>query len=191
MAAQELFNIATENYQKARQLVSKMNDVVSAVRPDFNPKAGYLKLDIIVQYTLLEIALADGKFLPIEGEFIDKITDSFDVINLFDNVPKGMNWRWFADNKGYSEIKNTIGNLRKMAQEHMLDFAGLFALVDAAYTDYDILGELLEYLGLIAGAFTRIDGSHDESEVKVASAVTEKYLVRPWLEMMDRARNSK
>ena len=191
MAAQELFNIASENYQKARQLVGKMNEVVSAVRSDFNPKAGYLKLDIIVQYTLLEVALADGKFSPIEGEFIDKITDTFDVINLFDNVPKGMNWRWFADNKGFNEIKNTIGNLRKMAQEHMMDFAALFSLVDAAYPDYDILAELLEYLGLIAGAFTRIDGSHDESEVKVASAVTEQYLVRPWIEMMRRARNSK
>ena len=191
MAAQELFNIATENYQKARQLVGKMNEVVGAVRSDFNPKAGYLKLDILVQYTLLEIALADGKFSPIEGEFIDKITDTFDVINLFDNVPKGMNWKWFADNKGYNEIKNTNGNLRKKAQEHRMDFARLIALVDAAYTDYDILGELLEYLGLIAGAFTRIDGSHDESEVKIASAVTEQYLVRPWLDKMQRARNSK
>ena len=188
MAAQELFNIATENYQKARQLVAKMNDVVSAVRPDFNPKAGYLKLDIIVQYTLLEVALADGKFSPIEGEFIDKITDSFDVINLFDNVPRGMNWQWFANNRSFGDIKNTIGNLRKMAQEHMQDFASMFAIVDAAYPDYDILAELLQYLGLIAGAFTRIDGSHDESEVKVASTVTEQYLVRPWLEMMHRVR---
>ena len=188
MASQDLFNVAIINYQKARQLVAKMNDVVGAARPDFNPKAGYLKLDIIVQYTLLEVALADGKFSPIEGEFIDKITDTFDVINLFDNVPRGMNWQWFANNRSFSDIKNTIGNLRKMAQEHMEDFASLFAIVDAAYPDYDILGELLEYLGLIAGAFTRIDGSHDESEVKVATAVTEQYLVKPWVEMMRRVR---
>ena len=188
MASQDLFNAAIVNYQNARQLVAKMNEVVSAARPDFNPKASFVKLDIIVQYTLLEVALADGKFSPIEGEFIDKITDSFDVINLFDNVPRGMNWHWFATNRSFSDIKNTIGNLRKMAQEHMQDFASLFAVVDAAYSDYDILGELLQYLGLIAGAFTRIDGSHDESEVKVASAVTEQYLVRPWLEMMHRVR---
>ncbi|MCH5156760.1 MAG: hypothetical protein J1G02_02655 [Clostridiales bacterium] len=188
MTQQELFNCATESYQKARGLVSKMNEVVASVRKDFNPKAGYLKLDIIVQYMLLETALADGKFLPIEGEFIDKITDSFDVINLFKDVPQGMNWKWFALNRNYSHIKDTIVRLRSMAQEQMQDFASMFALVDAAFEDYDILGEMLGYLGEIAGCFTRIDGSHDEREVEIATAVVTEFLTKPWLAMMDKVK---
>lgn len=188
MTKQDLFNMATESYQNARGLVSKMNEVVAHAHKDFNPKAGYLKLDIIVQYMLLETALADGRFSPIEGEFIDKITDSFDVINLFKDVPQGMNWQWFANNRSYSSIKDTIVRLRRMAQEQMEDFASLFAIVDAAYEDYDILGELLSYLGEIAGCFTRIDGSHDESEVRVATDVVAEYLAKPWLAMMDKVK---
>ena len=188
MSSQDLFNAATQSYQEARNLVAKMNDVVANVRSDFNPKASYVKLDIIIQYTLLEVALADGKFSPIEGEFIDKITDSFDVINLFKDVPQGMNWHWFACNRSFSDIKNVIAELRKAATAHMEDFARLFAIVDAAYPNYDILKELVRYLGDIAGCFTRIDGSHEQREVDVATQVTTEYLIKPWVEMRARAR---
>ena len=188
MTTQDLFNMATNSYQNARNLVGKMNDIVARAHSDFNPKAAYVKLDIIVQYLLLETALADGKFVPIEGDFIDKITDTFDVINLFDNVPQGMNWRWFAENKGFSDIKNTIAKLRGVAQAHMRDFAALFAIVDAAVENYDILGELLGYLGEITGCFTRIDGQHDDSELQVAKKVVEEYIAKPWWIIMDSLR---
>lgn len=183
MTTQDLFDAATVSYGNARKLVSKMGEIVSKAHPDFSVKMAYLKLDVIVQYTLLEIALADGQFLPIEGEFIDKITDTFDVINLFDNVPRGMNWKWFAQNKSFSDIKSVIGKLRSMAREHMNDFAKLFAVVDAAIPQYDILGELIGYLGEIAGCFTRIDGSIDSREADIGATVTTEYLVKPWVEM--------
>lgn len=184
MTQQELFNCATGNYQSARALVSKMNEVVAAATTGYNPRAAFVKLDIIIQYTLLEVALADGKFSPIEGEFIDKITDTFDVLNLFNNYPQDKNWRWFATNRSFSEIRDTIGRLRGMAQQHMMEFASLFAIVDKAYPNYNILEELLEYLAKIAGCFTHIDGSHEQREVDIASKVTSEYLIRPWLSMM-------
>ena len=188
MATQEIFNRAIGNYQSARALVAKMNEIIASARPEYNPKVGRFQLDIIVQYTLLEVALADGKFSPIEGEFIDKITDSFDVIRLLDNIPDGRNWQWFATNKSFSEIKDVIGQLRNMAQEHMQAFAQLFAIVDALYPDYNILKELLGYLGAIAGCFIIIDGNDDERESEIAKQVTLKYLIEPWVNMMDNIR---
>ena len=188
MTSQELFNYANNSYQNARGLVGKMSEVVAHAHPEFNTNAAYAKLDVIVQYMLLETALADGRFSPIEGEFIDKITDTFDVINLFRDIPQGRNWHWFATNRSFSEIKDTISRLRGMAQQHMMEFANLFAIVDAAYEDFDILGELLGYLGEIAGCFTRIDGSHEEREVNIAASVVKNYLAAPWISMMDNVR---
>ena len=185
MSMQDLFDMASESYQKARDLVAKMNAVVSKANSKFSPEVSYIKLDIIIQYLLLETSIADGKFSPIEGDFIDKITDSFDIIDIFENAPKGMNWKWFAEHRSFTDIKNTIGKLRKAAQKQMSDFAELFAIVDAATENYDILGELLGYLGEIAGCFSRIDGSHDEREVNVATNIVSEYLAKPWLEMME------
>lgn len=191
MTIQDIFDYANDYYNRARSIVESMGDAVSAVMPDFKLKNAYCQLDIIVQYVLLETAIADGKFLEAEGEFIDKITDSFDLINLFNDVPDGMNWHWFALHVPFAEIKNIIANVRLLAHEHMQSFAKLFAIVDASVFELDILGDLVECIAKIATCFILCDGSGDEIESKVASQITNECLVAPWVEMRDRARNSK
>lgn len=190
MTTQDLFNIASRNYLEAHKLVSDLGVALAAAVPDFDVRGAYCGMDIIIQYVLLETALADGKFTEIEGEFIDKITDYFDVIHLFDNIPDGMNWKWFATHAPFSDISNIIGELKNLAEVHMTKFAELFAMLDAAVKDLDVLGEMVKHIAQIATCFALVDGNGEEIESKTAADVTNRYLILPWLEMRNKMINS-
>lgn len=182
MSTQELFDGAQERYRYARHLVDEMIDFVKKDHPNFNEKEAIDQFDIIVQFILLKIALADGKFLEIEGEFIDQITDNYDVLFLFDSVDDTeYNWSFVGAYMGLSHVHFLVNKVEKRANEHIRAFIDLFAEVDLKDTSKTYIDELLKCIRDIALAFILCDGNGTDREVEIAVNSVREYLTEPWL----------
>lgn len=188
--SQKLFDDAVKYYNATISAINVMSEAVQKAMPKFTPEVARCQFDIILQYTLLKVAIADGKFEPIEGEFIDKITDSFDIIRLFEDVPAGMNWQWLANNASISDIAKIIDQAGELARQHMEAFAQVFAVLDACSEKVDELSLICEGIMMIAACFSFLDGEGANSEASALARVITENIVAPWNEMMKKAKNN-
>lgn len=184
MNTQELFDNAAMRYNDARNLIGEMGAYVLKSNPQFKIVDVFCEFDIIIQYILLEIALADGKFLEIEGEFIDKITDTYDILYLFNNNDSGKNWSYAGANMVFPHIRYVIHKVEELADGHLRDFAKFFAAVDSEMSNKDYMSELIACVKDIAVAFILCDGNGDQNEVKTAVQVVKQCLIQPLLTYM-------
>lgn len=183
---QELYAKACDRYNDSIDLLTAMSECVCAVKPDYDSQFARCQFDIILQYTLLRAAIADGKFTAIEGRFIDEITCTYDILHLFDNVPDGMGWEWLAEHSGYKDIVAMIDVLQKRAENHMEFFCSTFAIVDAFTSEFDELQMLIENISAIAIYFVNLDGVVTEDEQKnIADAIVE-CLNDPWVNVYNK-----
>lgn len=188
MTTQELFDQAVQQYNDIIAVINRMSQlVVDHVNKDFDARIARAKFDVLLQYTLLRVAIADGKLLPVEGEFIDKITDTCDVLRLVPDFPKDANWTWIAKNVGFDDLLTLVAIVEEVAKEHMSHFADMFAIIDKADTEHDCLNEIAPRVCVIASLFILIDGERDEKEVHTTAEVVYKYLVGPWQDMIQHA----
>ena len=179
---ENIYEKAVEKYNAAINYVNKMSAVVEVFLPDFQRDTAHALFDVILQYTLLRVALADGKFLPIEGAFIDSITSRFDIINLMDDVPEGANWRWLSENEPLAHIEKIIDALGEVAKSHMEYFAEVFAILDSS-TEGDELQHTCDYIFEIATCFSCIDGEGTPAEARALLATVNDCLVDPWMKI--------
>lgn len=181
MSTQELFDKAQVRYRYARSLVGEMIDLVRKDKPNFDSKSSYDQFDILVQFVLLKIALADGRFLEIEGEFIDQITDGYDVLFLFDSVDDvDYNWSFVGAYMDIHQVEFLVNKVEKLANEHILAFIDLFAEVDLLNSNKNYIKQLFECIRDVALAFIMCDGDATDSEVARAVNVVSEYLIEPW-----------
>ncbi len=189
--SQKLFDDAVKYYNATISAINVMSEAVQKAMPQFTPEVARCQFDIILQYTLLKVAVADGKFEPVEGEFIDKITDSFDIIRLFEDVPAGMNWQWLANNAPISDIAKIIDQAGELAKQHMEAFAQVFAVLDACSEKVDELSLVCEGLMMIAACFSFLDGKGADSEASALADVITENVMTPWQQMLQRAKANK
>ena len=181
MSTQQLFDRAVDRYRQARSLISDMIEVVHSNQPDFNAQNAYFQFDIIVQYILLKTALADGKFLEIEGEFIDQITDSYDILQLFDRHDEEYNWSFAGALMSFEQVESIVSKVEKLAYEHILAFSDIFAEVDLKDHSKNYMGEIYHCIKDIASAFIMADGCATQREIEIAVNVVRECLTGPWL----------
>lgn len=181
MNCEQLFENATCRYNQARALLGEMCVYVSRRNPKFEVTNILCEFDILVQYVLLKVALADGKFLPIEGAFIDQITDSYDILRLFSDNETKMKWAWAGANLRFSDIEFVVGKVEKLADGYIADFAQFFAVVDAEIPTRNYASELVSCLNDIAVSFVRCDGKGDKMEIVAIVEVVRQCLVNPLL----------
>ena len=181
MTTQELFDFAQNRYRYARSLVTEMIEFVRKSQPNFNEKNSYFQFDAIVQFILLKVALADGKFLEIEGEFIDQITDSYDILQLFENHDDSYNWSFAGAHLTFNQVESLVNKVEKRAREHMLDFTDLFAEIDLVDRSKNYIQEMYECVNDIALAFIMADGKATAKEREIAIEVVRDCLTEPWL----------
>lgn len=187
MNTQALFEYAQMRYRRARRLIEEMV-VAHGSQPSVDLKNAYCQLDIIVQYILLKIALADGKFLEIEGEFIDQITDSYDVLYLFDKCNEDYNWSFAGAFMTFEQVKKIVRKVEKLAREHILAFSQLFA---SDFANKDCARELYQCINDVALAFIMSDGNVSQKELDIASDVVRDCLTEPWLATQSTIRRKK
>lgn len=176
MSTQELFDFAQVRYRQARNLISDKIELIRKNYPDFNAKDSYFQFDIIVQYILLRVALADGKFLEIEGEFIDQITDSYDILQLFDRHDANYNWSFAGALMTFQQIQSLVNRVEKLAKEHILAFSDLLAEMERVDGGKECIQQILQCINDIASAFIMADGNATAKEVEIATNVVQECL---------------
>ncbi|MCH5156759.1 MAG: hypothetical protein J1G02_02650 [Clostridiales bacterium] len=182
MNTQELFDNAQDRYVYARELVTRMVDFATQSNIEVNLKDAYDQLDIVVQYILLKIAVADGKFLEIEGEFMDNITDSYDLLYLFDSYyDTDYDWSFVGAYLNFEHVIFLLDKIDQLAIGHIRAFSDLFAEIDMLDSSVNYGKELYECIRDIALAFIMCDGNAADRELKIAVDVVSEYLTTPWL----------
>ena len=189
MTTQELFDFAQERYRQARRLVTEMIEFVQREHPKFNSKSSYFQFDAIVQFILLKVALADGKFLEIEGEFIDNITDGYDILQLFDSNADGYDWSFAGAYMTFEQVKSIVDRVDKLAREHILEFCDMFAEIDLKDRSKNYVWEIYECIKDVASAFIMADGNATEKEIATAVEVVRECLTEPWLAKQNKLKN--
>ena len=180
MTLQECFNQAKYSYDRALKFIDAMSVNLKKIKPDFDGETAKYEFDIILQYVLLRTALADGKFLSSEGMFIDSITDNFDILYLFDDVPDTLGWKWIAENQSLNKIEQVINGLRGLADRYIVDFISWFSALDVIEKEFDLLEILTHEMTKICVNFVYCDGDRAEDEVEVASRTVAEILSVPW-----------
>lgn len=181
MDSNNLFEKAVRRYDQARDLLGELGAHVLKQNSKFKIKDIFCEFDILLQYVLLKVALADGEFLPIEGEFIDKITDSYDVLSLFSDNDTNMNWAWVGANLQLRHIEYVVRKVEKLAAKYIADFAQFFAVADAEIPNRDYESQLVSCLNDIAVYFVMCDGKSDKMEIVAIVEVVRQCLVNPLL----------
>lgn len=173
--AQEHFDKAYDNYTEALALIEEV--CASDKRNAHNVEQLRRQFDVIVQYVLLKVAIADGEFSEIEGAFIDNLTDNMKILHLLGLGGDEYNWQFAGIHLHLWQIETVIDKVEKLAYAPMFDFAKKFAPV-AAHTD--CLDKLFGYVKTIAACFILCDGNGTQREVAAALDVVQRCLVNPW-----------
>ena len=190
MSTQAIFDYAQERYRHACSLVTEMIEFIQNYQPNFNAKKSYFQFDVIVQYVLLKVALADGKFLEIEGEFIDQITDNFDILSLFGDYDPNFDWRFVGAFIDFEQVVKIVNRVEKLAQDHIKTFCEMFAEADLLDHSKNYVAEICECIKDVASAFILADRSSSSKEVEVAVDVVRRCLVEPWLSTQNKLRGN-
>lgn len=187
MTVQEIFQNGVDAYDKGVRVVTDMNELIinNGLIEGYEPKMAYAEFDFLVQYVLLNVALADNRLTPNEGLFIDKITDTVDIINLLEN-DKNSNWTEISRTVGVRAIHEKVDQLKELAHPYIDAFADMFGMLDACDPTRDYLGELVNSLQELCVAFCCIDGDPQDRELESAATVVSEVLAKPWTEAAKR-----
>ncbi|MBQ7340439.1 MAG: hypothetical protein IJW43_06265 [Clostridia bacterium] len=181
MTSQERFDVAEKRYANCIKFIDAMSKHIQKARPDFKEDIAKGEFDIILQYILLRTALADGKFKAVEGEFIDKIVDNYEILKLYgDKLKEGTTWQWIGEKADLTLIKGVVNELRPKAEKFMDDFINWFSALDLDDKEFDLLAILKNEVDAICENFLYCDGESDEEEKWTALQTVAEVLAVPW-----------
>ena len=189
MTTQELFDRAQDIYRRALGLVAEIVKHVKDKQSDFDERATYFQFDSLVQFVLLKIALSDG-FSEIEGEFIDQITDNYDVLTLYPYCDdEDYDWRFVGAYMSYDYAKTVVNDIEKRVNEHINAFVQLLAEVDFD-TGKDYCKQIFECLKDVVSYFILSDGNKTKQEMEMAVEVVSEWLTIPYFNLLNKLKNS-
>lgn len=164
MSAQEVFDRAIKYYDEAMNHIEALSVKIRADIPEFSTKEAKREFDEVLQACLLHIAVADGFAIPVEMEFIDKITEQGDIL-LNINHTFGFSFSWDdIPNLSDDLTRRLLQMAKKIALKDMEIFAPLPLLVDLSEPSHEATGKLGEYLALICVELSKVDGMPEECE---------------------------
>ncbi len=177
MTEQDYFNRAYTHYLVAQKLV--MN-AAGDDEEDGDPSPARFQFDMIVQYVLLRVGIADGGLCASEGTFIDNITDHYDILELFDGGgDDDFNWEFAGLNLLTGQVRLLADKLKKVAMPQIENFPQCFARMKEPARQ-DLLNKLVSELKEIIACFVLCDGFAKKQEVVAAQAMIHECLIRPW-----------
>ena len=163
MTPKESFGLACNLYEDAKKTVKDLSDYAKTISPEFSYEIAMRQFDMILQAVLLNVAVQDGKFVNVEAQFIDKITDYADVLVRVNTKIKEENSSW--ENMTWGDIeylteenKDKFGLIvANIVDEIAEDFTQYFAAIDVV-EDRDYLEELQAYIIKISMLLSAVDG---------------------------------
>ena len=176
----QIFNAAIAAYEDSINDLRNMTNMVASIMRNqgksYEPRITLNQFDILLQYSMLQIALADGYLDESEALFIKDIAQYSDFC-VFLNQHGFNNVTWQTI---YNTRESTLNSLLDEAKADIMelseDFITVFSLVDAA-TDYNFVDDLKRNVLVIVLATCQADGHADAIELNngclIVSAINE------------------
>ena len=167
---QEVFNHCKELYNDAYTLVQNMATVVAGAMKEqgksFDPSVTTGKFDIVLQYSLLQVAAADYDLDSNEIIFIRDITKQGDFIDFLNEVCEA-NETWESIyNSDVSALNKFLGGIAGPMAHMCEEIIDVFVLCDGA-TDFDYFTPFANVIIDIIRGVTAMDGYVSDSEERV------------------------
>jgi len=168
-----------EAFNQAKQAYKNLLDVLGATLNTFNnnvpedkrvdPRGFQIKFDILLQHSLINIAISDEEMFMDELVLIHDITDLGDIVLFFRDVYKNeMTWEDL-----YKMSPSDVARILKEQEENIAyladDFVKIVSVVDAVVTEYDVTGMLFHEVETVVKVLMCLDGEIKEDAEKVNS----------------------
>ena len=157
---------AMEAYEDAVKLVGNMFDAVAeSVHFAYGKRGALERFDVLLQYSLMQVALNDGYFHIEEAKFIRDIAQYCDFCDFlrkhgFDDLT----WQEIYDSDE-RRWKRVLDDARDDVISLSNDFVAIFATVDAVTASHSYIDDFYNYMLAIISAIVVADGNYDEEEI--------------------------
>ena len=171
---------AFESYNKACDLVSLlfnfMNDK-KLVKEGFDVKKALNNFDVLVQYSLVEVALSDKKFSSNELKFISEFHRFYSFIDYLEALGfKDVTWKklYVIDEKSLKSIMEKIKAHVKLINK---DFVEYISLIDKYTPNHDYSKDLYDLMVPVISGVIVSDQKWDSKETSFVPTIIEAILL--------------
>jgi len=151
-------------YDNVKAMACDIASVMESQGKEWDPKITSGKFDIVLQYSLLQIAVADFDFDRNEMIFIRDLTEQGDFVNYINSIAKtNITWEGLY-NSNINDIRKVLRNIEGLMAGLCEEFVNVFAICDKV-TEYDYVSDLERNIVLVIGGLAQMDGTITNSEI--------------------------
>ena len=187
-----MFDQATIAYQNSIDMIRKMDEAFqnAAFKNDpckrYDTRITLAQFDMILQATLLSMALSDGNFDRLEQQFVDKITDYGDLLTYIKQDSQGrldLTWSQVASLREETQA-SLVQALPAILDKLCDSFVKPLALVDKVVDDVDVLQHVELNFAEICVCLCFVVGSCEKVEAAACSEMVADLLGTRWRKYM-------
>ena len=169
---QDIRNKALGAYEDA---ISLLDNVFKAhqkyIDPKFDPKAGLCRFDVLLQYSMMQVALYDNQ---LDREELKLISELSKFANFCDYLTakgyKDVTWQNLL-NANADQLKQIIAEYAKDMVDLNQEFVYVFTVVDIQVTEADLLKQLTNDILFMLHSVAVSDEKYAEDEVYKADCL--------------------
>lgn len=174
----EKYNKAVEQYNQTFEMLDNLGKTFEKFfakkGKEFSGDVFVKQFDCVLQYALLEFALADGEICENEISFIKNLTKKGDLVTYINSYYKtSISWNDILNAKS-SSVAKWIKVNKEYVDKIAEQFTDAFAFADSAL-DEDLFTKLNDSVVAIFVMLSFMDGDSSEAEKK---AIRENYIVK-------------
>lgn len=171
-SAEQYVNDLREEYGKAMTLVSNigktLQEYMKSKGKNFSAEIFCKQFDCILQYSMLQMAVADGDVSENEITVIKNITAFGDLVEYINSkYTTSVSWNDILNARTQS-VKDWLARNEKFIDVLSKEFELGFAVVDGAVEREDMLDVLCKATGALMGLVSGADGSSTDKEKEAA-----------------------
>jgi len=153
----EVMNTATEMFKFHQQSMANEGK-------QFDIRVGLNQLDVIIQYSMLQVALNDDELDESEAGFIKSMSQFCDFCDYLNQVGyRGVTWDVIF-NTDENSLKEVLEESKKSVISLSQDFVRIFSLIDAM-TEHNYLDDLYKNFCAIIAGIMQADGKAYKEEI--------------------------
>ncbi len=169
---QDIRNKAFEAYKDALNLLSAVFDAHKKfIDEKHDPEAAIARFDVLLQYSMMQVALYDNRLEVEEVKFISELSHFANFCDYLKSKGyKDVTWEMIANAKE-EQLKQILANYQGDMVNLNQEFVYAFTQADILVTDQDLLQELTNDVLYIMHSVAISDEKYDEAEVYKADCL--------------------
>ena len=157
-------------YENVKEMSCSIAEIMESEGKRWDPKITTGKFDVVLQYSLLQIAVADFDLDKNEVVFIRDLTKQGDFVNYINAVANTkITWEGLY-NSQINNLRSFLNDIEPVMEDLSNEFVNVFAVCDKA-TEYDFAADLEKNIVLIITGLAHMDGSISKSELKQSCVI--------------------